>query len=97
MTYATQAALATDATFRATVKMSLVTTARSLLSQVKPPDELATVTQKRRDLALKILSNPDSLIETATWALASVPTITGSSTDAQVQSAVNSLLTTLTS
>jgi hypothetical protein len=97
MSYATQAQLAVDPAFRGTVKIALVTAARALLAQQQGATELSSAVQKRKAVAMDILRDPDLMLDTAVWALASVPAITATTPDAAILSAVNLVLAGLIS
>lgn len=94
MTYTDQAALAINTTFRDRIKMSLVTAAR-IVVQDPTPDGLQNAYHERRKFAIGILKDPNSLVESASWSLASVPSITAATSDAALQAAVNTFLLSL--
>lgn len=84
------AVAAADAGFRSKVQAAVITACRLIRQAAQNPSD------KRRELALKVLLAPSSLTDTAAWTLASAGLSTGSQ-DAAIQAGVDQLLTNITS
>jgi hypothetical protein len=95
MAYTDQATLAADSAFRSRVQMALVTAARTVVQQAAGASDFGPDYQRKRKLAAGVLRAPASLVDMAAWTLASIPTMTATTTDAQLQGAVDVLLVNL--
>lgn len=92
MAYADQVTVASDPGFRSRVQIALVTAARNVVQQPPGPGDFGPSWTALRQLAVSVLRDPASLVDMASWALASIPTITTATSDADLQAAVNTLL-----
>lgn len=90
MSFATQAALAIDETFRLKVRVAMVTAAKDVMGEAK--GSLSdTVFAKRQTFAYQVISNSAGYLDRFAWAVVSNAAITGASTDGDIQFTVNSL------
>jgi hypothetical protein len=90
VSYATQAALATDEAFRLRVRVSIVTAAKDVMGEAKGV-MTDTVFNKRQELAHQVINNSAGYLDRFSWAVISNAAITGASTDSDIQFTVNSL------
>lgn len=94
MAYADQATLAALPAFQSKIQMAIITAAVSVV-QESPPNGLQNEYLARRKFAIEILKNPSSLTVSASWALASFPSITMATLDGPLQTAVVTFLLSL--
>jgi hypothetical protein len=90
MAFSDQVMLARDGVFRDRVRMAIVTAAKDVMGEAKAVAD--QVYGKRQALAFQVLRSSESWLDCFAWGVASNPTITGTSTDADIQFTVNSLI-----
>jgi hypothetical protein len=90
MAYATDFTLASNATFQNQVQMSIVKAAVNISSEARTVRN--TVDLKRNTLAVAVLNNPTASATLTRFVYATIETgLTGTPTDAQVDTAVSSV------
>ena len=89
MAYADDYALATNQTFLSQLLMSIVKAANSISSEAPTAD--ATKDAKRSALATRILNTPNAFTSSFAFACVATGTLTGTPTDAAVDTAVASV------
>lgn len=93
MGFTEQAALAQDETFRAKVRIALMTAVISVMGEAEGAFS-STEYGKRQTLAFDVLKAAGGgiLLEAFSWGVAANPAVTASSTDSDIQFTVNSLI-----
>lgn len=87
MSYANDDTLANDAAFRARVKMAMVNAARQIAGEARTVRNL--VDAKRNALAVNVMDNPPTYLDRFVHTAIETGTLTSSSTDANIDSAIS--------
>jgi hypothetical protein len=90
VSYTTQAALASDTSFRDRVRLALATAAVDVMGEAKGSMS-DTVFGKRQSFAYSVISNSNGYVDRFAWAVVANVAINNASSDSDIQFTVNSL------
>jgi hypothetical protein len=91
MAYVDQANLAQDPLFLSRIKIAISTLAQNVAGEAKPAGISDQAHGKRQAWAYEAIRQLDRWVEVIAWMVVANPAITTASTDAQLQSAVNTV------